>query len=174
MKSYQSSPSNVTSQGRVTVCTNLKNRLQVGSDSIYVGVESPKCRKRLFFKVWTQSPHIHQLYCIPETQMSLDAIFVSQNHHNSYLGGFDLMMFYSNTYGLPWRLSDKESTCQRKTQVRSLGREDPLAKEMTTHSSILAWRMDRVWWATVHGFAKESDTTQQQQHVTHTHTHTQL
>ena len=24
-------------------------------------------------------------------------------------------------------------------QVRSLGREDPLEKEMTTHSSILAW-----------------------------------
>ena len=25
------------------------------------------------------------------------------------------------------------------TQVRSLGREDPLEKEMATHSSILAW-----------------------------------
>ena len=28
-----------------------------------------------------------------------------------------------------------------KTQARSLGREDPLEKEMTTHSSILAWRI---------------------------------
>ena len=28
-----------------------------------------------------------------------------------------------------------------ETQVRSLGREDPLAKEMATHSSILAWRI---------------------------------
>ena len=26
-------------------------------------------------------------------------------------------------------------------QVRSLGREDPLEKEMATHSSILAWRI---------------------------------
>ena len=26
-----------------------------------------------------------------------------------------------------------------ETQVRSLGREDPLEKEMATHSSILAW-----------------------------------
>ena len=27
----------------------------------------------------------------------------------------------------------------QETQVRSLGQEDPLDKEMTTHSSILAW-----------------------------------
>ena len=27
------------------------------------------------------------------------------------------------------------------TWVRSLGREDPLEKEMATHSSILAWRI---------------------------------
>ena len=29
----------------------------------------------------------------------------------------------------------------QKTQVRSLGWEDPLEKEMVTHSSILAWRI---------------------------------
>ena len=28
-----------------------------------------------------------------------------------------------------------------ETQVRSLGREDPLEKEMATHSSIFAWRI---------------------------------
>ena len=28
-----------------------------------------------------------------------------------------------------------------ETQVRSLGREDPLEEEMATHSSILAWRI---------------------------------
>ena len=28
-----------------------------------------------------------------------------------------------------------------ETQVRSLGWEDPLEKEMATHSSILAWRL---------------------------------
>ena len=37
--------------------------------------------------------------------------------------------------------------------VQSLGQEDPLQKEMATHSSILAWRiMDReAWQATVQG-----------------------
>ena len=43
------------------------------------------------------------------------------------------------------------------TSVRSVGQEDPLEKDMTTHSSILAWRIavDRgVWQATVHEVAK--------------------
>ena len=41
--------------------------------------------------------------------------------------------------------------------VQSLGREDPLAKEIATHSSTLAWKipMNRgAWWATVYGVAK--------------------
>ena len=29
----------------------------------------------------------------------------------------------------------------RESRVRSLGREDPLEKEMATHSGILAWRI---------------------------------
>ena len=51
----------------------------------------------------------------------------------------------------------------QKTQVRFLGWEDPLEKEMATHSSILAWKnlMDRgSWWAAVHGVT-ESGTTEQ-------------
>ena len=32
----------------------------------------------------------------------------------------------------------------RETRVRSLGQEDPLEKEMVTHSSTLAWRIP--WW----------------------------
>ena len=56
--------------------------------------------------------------------------------------------------------------------VQSLGQEDPLEKEMVTHSSILAWRIPwreepgglyscldnpmhgGAWWATVHGVAE--------------------
>ena len=35
----------------------------------------------------------------------------------------------------------KNLRAMQKTQVRSLGREDPLEKGMTTHFSILAWRI---------------------------------
>ena len=38
-----------------------------------------------------------------------------------------------------WRL--KCLPTMQETQVRSLGQEDPLEKEMVTHSSILAWRI---------------------------------
>ena len=45
----------------------------------------------------------------------------------------------------------------QEIQVQSLGGEDPLEKEMVTHSSILAWRIPwtrGVWQAIVHGVAK--------------------
>ena len=49
-----------------------------------------------------------------------------------------------------------------ETWVRSLGREDPLEKEMATHSSILAWRIP--WTEELGGLqsmgCKESDTTE--------------
>ena len=44
-----------------------------------------------------------------------------------------------------------------ETWVRSLGWEDPLEKEMATHSSILAWRIpwtEEPGGATVHAIAK--------------------
>ena len=45
----------------------------------------------------------------------------------------------------------------QETRVQFLGWEDPLAKGLATHSSILPWRIlwDRgVWRATVHGVTK--------------------
>ena len=35
----------------------------------------------------------------------------------------------------------KNPPAKQETQVQSLGQEDPLEKEMATHSSILAWRI---------------------------------
>ena len=56
-------------------------------------------------------------------------------------------------YRLPRWLSGKEFTCQilemQKTQVQSLGWEDPLEEKMATRSSILARKnpMNRgAWW----------------------------
>ena len=47
--------------------------------------------------------------------------------------------------------------------VPSLSQEDPLEKEIATHSSILAWEIpcteEGAWQATVHGVAKQSETT---------------
>ena len=57
----------------------------------------------------------------------------------------------------------KNLPAMRETRVRFLGQEDPLEKEMATHSSILAWRIPwrGTWRVAVHGVHKESDTTEQ-------------
>ena len=46
-------------------------------------------------------------------------------------------------------------------QVRFPGWEDLMEKETATHSSILAWEIPRTEEPGVHGFTKQSDTTQQ-------------
>ena len=56
----------------------------------------------------------------------------------------------------------KRLPAMRETWVRSLGQEDPLEKEMATHSSILAWRIP--WTEKPGGYSpqggKELDTTE--------------
>ena len=47
----------------------------------------------------------------------------------------------------------------QETRVRSLSWEDPLGKEMATHSSILAWKIS--WTEESGGGRKESGTTEQ-------------
>ena len=43
--------------------------------------------------------------------------------------------------GFPGSSDSKASAYNAETQVRSLGREDPLEKEMASHSSTLAWKI---------------------------------
>ena len=38
----------------------------------------------------------------------------------------------------------KHLPAMRDTRVRSLGQEDPLEKEVATHSSTLAWKIPRI------------------------------
>ena len=50
----------------------------------------------------------------------------------------------------------------QETRFQSLGQEGPLEKEMTTHSSILAWKIpwtEEPGWAIVYRVTKESDMT---------------
>jgi len=54
-------------------------------------------------------------------------------------------------------LNGKESVCQRRRWVWSLGQDDSLKKEMATHSSILAWKIPQTGGACqalFHGVAK--------------------
>jgi len=50
---------------------------------------------------------------------------------------------FTETLGFPGSSDGKESACNMEVPnpVQSLGQEEPLEKEMATHSSILAWRI---------------------------------
>ena len=66
--------------------------------------------------------------------------------------------------GFPGGSDGKESPAMQETWVRSLGGEDPLEKEMATHSSILAWRIpgtERSLSGHSPWVCKELDTTEQ-------------
>ena len=63
-----------------------------------------------------------------------------------------MVIIYSSNRGicgLPWWFSGKEHVSQFETWVQSLVQEDPLEKEMATHSSILAleipWTEEPGW-----------------------------
>ena len=64
----------------------------------------------------------------------------------------------------------KDSPAMQEIRVLSLGQEDPLEQEMTSHSSILAWRIS--WTEEPSGLQslgfQESDTTEQLTQTLHT------
>ena len=69
---------------------------------------------------------------------------------------------------LPWQLSGFKKKKKSPVNVGDtgsiLGQEDPLEKEMETHSSTLAWEIpwtENPVQAEVHGVTKEPDMTQQ-------------
>ena len=56
----------------------------------------------------------------------------------------------------------KNPPATQETQLRFLGWEDPLEKEIATYPSILAWEIpwtEKSGGLTVHGVSKESDMT---------------
>ena len=62
-------------------------------------------------------------------------------------GDYELRLFWLQIRGPPWWLSSKEFTCNAEDKDRGYGfdpwvqylsQEDPLEKEMATHSSVFA------------------------------------
>ena len=86
-----------------------------------------------------------------------------------------LFIYLWRVGGFPGGSTGIEPICQctQETRVQSLGQEDPLQKEMATHSSILPWKIPQ---RSMEGYSpwgcKESDTTEYAHTHTHTHTHT--
>ena len=86
-----------------------------------------------------------QKYQFFDTQLSL---WSNSHIHTQSLpsGSFHklLILIHQRADRMKTTITDKRLKhlpAMRETWVRSLGREDPLEKEMATHSSILAWRI---------------------------------
>ena len=62
----------------------------------------------------------------------------------------------------------KSLPAMQETWVRSLGRENPLEKEMATHSSILAWRIP---WTEELGGLQSMGVTKSQKRLSDFHFH---
>ena len=76
---------------------------------------------------------------------------ISTRSNITSLGMSALMILPPDLAGVPLVAQMvKNPPAMWETWIQSLGWEDPLEKDMTTHSSILAWRTP---W-TVHGLAK--------------------
>ena len=79
-------------------------------------------------------------------------MFTCYSTNHLFLNNIDVYI------GLLWWLSTKE--CRRLSMqemwVQSLGYEDPVEKEMVSHSTILAWKIPwtGAFQTTVHGVAK--------------------
>ena len=67
-------------------------------------------------------------------------IFTYSHVSGHLLAHHDPWLFYTQRASLVAQ-TVKNLPAMQETQVQSLGWEDPLEKEMSTHSSILAWRI---------------------------------
>ena len=80
-----------------------------------------------------------------QTDLVVIRIYRDENEYRGKMSPFSLLNMWSFVYqhsylGFPGGLEVKALPGMRKTRVRSLGREDPLEKEMPTNSITLAWK----------------------------------
>ena len=104
-----------------------------------------------FLETWnTKTESWRRWKSVPTSNKFLGKLFVRFLLFNVYV--------FVKIWGFPGG-SDGKETCLWDTQIQPLGQEDPLEKEMATHSSILAWEIP---WTEVPGGpqsmgCKESD-----------------
>ena len=83
----------------------------------------------------------NKLKRMKRTKDSLRDLWENIKHTNIQMIGVPEDCSLSSLPNLPVAQMGKNLPAIQETWVRSLGREDPLEKEMATHSSILAWRI---------------------------------
>ena len=93
-----------------------------------------KVKKQCFFLTLTTDTQFSSDFITQESFSFSQQVEVFQESFNT---------LPSSLKGFPSSTTVKNLPTMQEMQVRSLGQEDPLKKEMATHSSILAWGIPR-------------------------------
>ena len=130
------------------------------------------CIADRFFNIWSTREALKSVHCLFYSLCSSVFGFPGSSTGKEYacnVGDSGLILESGSSsgerIGYPFQYSwaflvaqmVKNLPAMQETWVRSLGWEDPLAEDMATYSSILAWRipLDKgVWWAMVHEVTK--------------------
>ena len=68
-------------------------------------------------------------------------IYLHDNFQGILAAYVDMCLYHLAEFLATIHLKCRKPPAMQETQVQSLGREDPLEKEMETHPSILAWEI---------------------------------
>ena len=88
--------------------------------------------------IWSWDCHI--VSTEPQPQSSYKPPLLPRHSVFHWIKTFKIIA-YPTYPGFPGSSVSKEPACHCRRQVQSLGWEDPLEKEMATHSNILAWEI---------------------------------
>ena len=144
------SPSLEESQASVSECRVIAHAAGTGPLKVHFPPSQSWCFQCLYFEMvilsdtlsvarQRQAASCSYYYLLSMNQMS--AMLLLANMYSGFPAGSVVKNFFT----------------VQEMWVRSPGWEDPLEKEMATHSSILAWEIPwtrGAWWSTVHGVAK--------------------
>ena len=125
-----------------------------------------------FLYILDPQDYMTDAICFPQTRMFLSCIFTLTNCYLCFNSQIKRSSLIPQTFSESRFLDSsnwvslvaqrlKRLPGMRETRVRSLGWEDPLEKEMATHSSALAWRIP---WREEPGRACRQDWPQRVRH----------
>ena len=92
--------------------------------------------QEVFFDLFYLSPHVLDIYSVGFVSFPL-----VQEVSFQHIFKMKFLCIFSLSWASQVAQMVKCLPAMRETQVQSLGREDPLEKEMATHSSTLAWKI---------------------------------
>ena len=149
-------------QGRVTQAEAIaqakvlswKQAKGVGGTEQWRGDQGRVEREEVRFRIFFFGDEANRTCSLYSTGICIQYPVINRNGKEMYNTYIVAVVVYYTRASLVAQ-TVKNLLAMQETQVRLLGQEDPLEKDMATHSNTLAWKMNReAWQAMVHRVAK--------------------